>query len=76
MVAKLVRQGESYSLVLDKSLVDRMNIDPSEPLDVRLDGSRRLIISPVANPVSDDEFRAALEEINTTHGKTLRRLAE
>jgi antitoxin MazE len=76
MVAKLVRQGESYSLVLDKSLVDRMDIDPSEPLDVTLDGSRRLIISPATNPIGDDEFQAALEEVNRTHGKTLRRLAE
>ena len=76
MVAKLVRHGESYSLVLDKSLVDRMNIDPSEPLDVTLDGSRRLIITAAGQPIGDEEFRAALEEVNKTHGRTLRRLAE
>jgi antitoxin component of MazEF toxin-antitoxin module len=76
MVAKLVKQGDSFSLVLDKSLVERMNIDPSEELNVTLDGSRRLIITPVAEPVSHEEFRKVLEQVNATHGGTLKRLAE
>ena len=76
MVAKLVRQGDSFSLVLDKSLVERMNIDPSQPLSVTLDGSRRLVISAAAEPITEEEFQKALEEVNATHAPTLKRLAE
>ena len=76
MVAKLVRQGDAFSLVLDKSLVERMNIDPAEPLSVTVDGSRRLIISAATQAIGQDEFREALEEVNAAHGRTLKRLAE
>ena len=75
MVARLTQQGDSYALVLDKSLVEQMNIDPSQPLQVTLDANRRLVIGPMSE-ASDADFRAALEEVNRTHGRTLRRLAE
>ncbi len=76
MVAKLVQQGDSFSLVLDKALVEQMRIDPAQPLSVTVDDSRRLIISAAAKPVGEEEFRKVLEEVNATHGRTLRRLAE
>ena len=75
MVARLTQQGDSYALVLDKSLVEQMNIDASQPLQVTLDANRRLVIGPMSE-ASDADFRATLEEVNRTHGRTLRRLAE
>lgn len=76
MLKNLAKHGNSLALVLDRSILDLVKIDPTQPVEISTDDGRRLIISPVADPKRREQFRAALEKVNARHGRTLKRLAE
>ena len=75
MIKKFVKHGNSTALVLDRSILELVSIDPAEPVEISTDG-RNLIISPVRDKARHRKFRAALADVNKRHGKTLKRLAE
>lgn len=75
MIKKLVSHGNSAALIIDKPIMELLKVDMDTPLEVSTDG-RNLIISPVENEKREKRFSAALEKINKTHGKTLRKLAQ
>jgi len=75
MIKKLVSHGNSAALIIDKPILDLLKVDMDTPLEVSTDG-RNLIISPVESGKREKRFRAALEQINRTHGKTLKKLAQ
>ena len=75
MVKKLVRHGNSLALILDKSILDLINIDPELPLEVSTDDGKRLILSPVRDPARLKKVREALARVNQKHGKALKKLA-
>jgi len=75
MIKNLVKHGNSTALILDRSILDLVNIDPTQPVEISTDG-RRLIIAPVSDPDRQKKFRAAMEAVNKKHGRTLKRLAE
>lgn len=74
MTKKLVRHGNSAALILDKPILDLLNVTMDTPLEISTDG-RSIVISPAA-PNSDQEVRASLERINAKFAPTLKRLAE
>ena len=76
MLKKLAKHGNSLALVLDKSILDLVQIDPSQPLEISTDDGRRLIIESVKDPGRRKKFQEALDAVNRVHGKTLKRLAE
>jgi antitoxin component of MazEF toxin-antitoxin module len=47
LIKKLSNHGNSLALILDRSVLELLNISPETPLDVRTDNGRRLIITPV-----------------------------
>ena len=50
MIKKLVAIGNSYGLVIDKSILELLKISPDTELELSTDG-QRLIIEPIAaNP--------------------------
>ena len=61
MVKKLTKHGNSLALVIDRPILDLLNIDPETPLDVSTDG-KRLIMTP-AKP---SERRAKFEKASVT----------
>ena len=75
MVKHLTQHGNSAALIIDKAILELLNITPKTPLEVATDG-RNLIVSPVRDMKRDARFRAALETVNRRHGKTLRALAK
>jgi antitoxin MazE len=76
MIKKLTHHGNSLALVIDRPILDLVNINPDDPLEISTDDGRRLIISPVKDPERAKKFRDALERVNRKHHKTLKRLAE
>jgi antitoxin MazE len=76
MIKQLTKTGNSYALVLDKAILELVNINPETPLEISTDDGRRLILSPIRDPARQKRFREALERVNQKHGKTLKRLAE
>jgi antitoxin component of MazEF toxin-antitoxin module len=74
MTKKLVRHGNSAALILDKPILDLLNLTMDTPLEISTDG-QSIVISP-ATEGSEDRFRASLDRINAQFSGTLKRLAE
>lgn len=75
MIKKLVSHGNSAALIIDKPILELLKVDMDTPLEISTDG-RSLIISPVENGKREKKFRAALEKVNRSHGKILKKLAK
>ena len=75
MVKRLTKHGNSLALVIDRGVLDLLDIDAKTPLSITTDG-KCLIISPVRDPKRRRAFQAALEEGNRKFGKMLKRLAD
>jgi antitoxin component of MazEF toxin-antitoxin module len=75
MIKKLIQHGNSAALVLDKALLDILNVKIDTPLEVTTDG-RNIIISPQMIPNAESTLLASLERINHKHGNVLRKLGQ
>ncbi len=74
MLKKLTRHGNSLALVLDKGVLELLNIDAETLLEISTDGSL-LLITPVRDEKRRRQFKDALEKTNARYGRTLKRLA-
>ena len=75
MLKKLTRHGNSLALVIDKGVLELLNIDDKTPLDISTDGTL-LLISPVRDEKRIAQFQEALGKVNTKYGRALKRLAD
>ena len=77
MIKKLVRHGNSRAIVIDKPVLDLLNIGEDTEIEIITDGNS-LIMRPVR--IADSErkqaFEVALEETNRDWGGALKRLAK
>ncbi len=74
MIKRLTKHGNSLALVIDKGVLDLLEIGPDTPLSITTDG-RCLVVAPVKNPDKRRRLKAALEEGNRSYGRMLKRLA-
>jgi antitoxin MazE len=74
MLKKLTRHGNSLALVLDKGVIELLNIDAETLLEISTDGSL-LLITPVRDEKRRRQFNDALEKTNARYARTLKRLA-
>ena len=75
MTKKLIRHGNSAALVLDKALLDLLNVEMDTPLEVTTDG-HNIIISPQSDAKAEATVLQALERINQKHATVLARLGK
>ena len=75
MTKNLIRHGNSLALVIDKPILEMLQISADTPLEVTTDGDS-LLISPVRDKARQKKLRASLEKINRKFGDDLKRLAE
>lgn len=75
MTKKLTKHGNSLALVIEKPILDLLQIDADTPLDVFADGDI-LIIKPLRDAERTEKIRAIHEMINKRYGKLFKRLAE
>jgi len=75
MLKKLTRHGNSLALVIDKGVLDLLNIDDQTLLEISTDGTV-LLISPVKNEKRRQQFQKAVGEANAKYGRALKRLAD
>ena len=59
MIAKLTWHDNSAALILDKAIMEALNIDMDTPLEIVTDG-RSLIVSPVRGDPLEDRLADAL----------------
>jgi len=75
MVKRMTRHGNSMALVIDRPILDLLNIDADTPLDITTDGEA-LIITPVRDKKRRQAFEAALDKTNRRYGRMLKNLAD
>ena len=75
MIKKLTRHGNSLALVIDRPVLDLLDIDADSLLEISTDG-HVLIISPVTDPDRRAKFEKALARANRKYGRALEHLAE
>ncbi len=74
MIKKLAKHGNSLALVIDKGVLELLEIDEKTPLDISTDG-KVLIIAPVRDEKRRKQFEEALEKANQKYGRALKKLA-
>jgi antitoxin MazE len=75
MIKKLTKHGNSWALIIDKPVLDLLNIDPETPLEISTDG-QTLVVTPAKQGARKARFESALEKTNRKYGRALKRLAE
>jgi len=71
LTKSLVKVGNSYAVVLDRTLMDLVGISPEVPVNLQVNG-QTLVLSSSTAPVSVDQ---AIDKVFTTHKEALRRLS-
>ena len=76
MIKTLTKHGNSYALVIDKPILDLLNIRPDTPLTISTDG-KALLIAPEGedNDIDDEQFQGILNGINQRYAEVFKRLA-
>jgi len=74
-VKSLTRHGNSWALVLDKALLEILDIGPETSLSITTDG-RTFNVAPLAGGKRRKRLAAAIRGVNRQHGPVLRRLAK
>jgi antitoxin MazE len=74
MTKKLIQHGNSAALILDKPILELLNVSMDTPLEITTDG-KSIVISPVKTH-SEEQFCASLESINDQFSSTLKKLAK
>lgn len=75
MIKKLTKHGNSLALVIDKSILELLQIDADTPLEISTDGET-LIVSRARDEQRRKKFRDALDSTKRRYGKTLKKLGE
>lgn len=74
MIKKLTAIGNSLGLIIERPILDLLDIDKETQLEVRTDGET-LIIRPLQSEHGDRVVKSA-ERMMNKHDETLRKLAE
>ena len=74
MIKKLSTVGNSLGLIIERPILELLNITKDTPLEVKTDGEA-LIIRPVT-PNKKDRIRESTRRMMTVHDETLRKLAK
>lgn len=75
MKKKLTKSGNSLALVLDKKLLESVNIDADTELEVSTDG-QVIVISPVRAAKRDAKLKSIVAEAHAKYGGVFKKLAE
>jgi antitoxin MazE len=75
MVKNLIKHGNSYALVIDKPIMELLQMTPDTDLELTTNGDK-LVVSPVRPEGKQARLNKALDEINAEYGPALKKLAE
>ena len=75
IVKKLISHGNRKALVVDRALLDLLDIGDETKLEITTNG-RSFTVSPVRSAEENNKiFEAALQDTNEKYGGTLKKLA-
>ena len=75
MQKMLIKHGNSLALVIDKPILDLLQISAETPIEVSTN-SDQLLVTPCRDKSRQKKLEASLKSINGKFGEDLRRLAQ
>ncbi|GMO35835.1 MAG: AbrB family transcriptional regulator [Termitinemataceae bacterium] len=75
MVKKLIQHGNSVALVIDKPILEMLNITNETSFELTTDG-KNIILSPQVEYIQENNILISLEKINKQYSNVLRKLSE
>ena len=75
MVKRLIQHGNSVALVIDKPIMEILNITNETTFELSTDG-KNLILSPQVEYSQERDIIHSLEKINKKYGTVLKQLGE
>lgn len=75
MIKRLTKHGNSLALVIDRAILELLEIDATTPLSISTDGDC-LVVTPVRDAERLKRFLDAYEKTKERYGDALKRLAE
>jgi len=75
MIKKLMRSGNSLALVIDRALLDALDIDAETELEISTDGEV-IVVAPVRDGRRARKIGEIVAEAHERYGGVFRRLAE
>lgn len=76
MNATFTKQGDGYALIIDKPLLDALNIIPDTPMEITSDG-HTITLTPAENDdLSEEELAEGSKVMHEQYGEVFRKLAE
>jgi len=75
MLKRLIRHGNSSALVIDKPIMEMLNITSETIFELSTDG-KNLILSPQSENTQEKNIMKSLEKINKKYGNVLKKLGE
>jgi antitoxin MazE len=75
MVKTLTRLGNSSALIIDRPIMDLLEIDGQTPLKITVEG-RRIIVEPLTAEERAAHFKGVMEETGQKHAELFKRLAK
>lgn len=75
MVKRLIQHGNSAALVIDKPILEMLNISYETTFELTTDG-KSLILSPQVEYTQENNILESLEKINRKYGNVLKKLGE
>jgi antitoxin MazE len=75
MIKKLTKTGNSFAVVLEKPILEKMKINADTPLEVSTNGEV-IVISPVRDRKRVAKFKAIVDRANRDYAGVFARLAK
>lgn len=75
MEKALIRHGHSLAIVIDKPVLDLLQITADPKIEVTTNGDS-IMLTPVRDKMRQSRLQAALQKINNQFGDDLKKLAE
>jgi antitoxin component of MazEF toxin-antitoxin module len=75
MIKTLTKHGNSLALILDKPILELLNIEPETPISLTTDG-KSLILSPVLDVKHSEKLAKIRAKVNKKYETTFQKLAD
>lgn len=75
MSKTLIKHGNSLALIIDKPILELLQIAPDTPLELTTNGDA-ILVTPVRDKKRQRRLQTSLDKINQRFGDDLQRLAE
>ena len=75
MLKKLTKHGNSLALIIDKPILELLNISEDTELEISTEDGKTLKISPLSPEDRKAKLKKSLGKVNKKYGKALKNLA-